>query len=33
MKLGSKIGDLPLIKREEFKQKYQKYQENILNKW
>lgn len=33
MKLGSKIGELPSDIREEFKQKYKKYQEDILNKW
>lgn len=33
MKLGSKIGELPLFKRDEFKQKYKEYQDNILNKW
>lgn len=33
MKLGSKIGELPLIKKEEFKKKYKEYQECIFNKW
>ncbi len=33
MKLGGKIGELPLDIKEEFKQKYRKYQEDILNKW
>lgn len=33
MKLGSKIGELPLDIREEFKEKYKEYQEDILNKW
>lgn len=33
MKLGSKIGELPQAKREEFKQKYKEYQDNLLNKW
>lgn len=33
MKLGSKIGELPFDKKEEFKQKYKKYQEDILSKW
>lgn len=32
-KLGSKIGELPLDKKEEFKQKYKEYQENILKNW
>lgn len=32
-KLGSKIGELPLNKKEEFKQKYREYQENILKNW
>ena len=30
-KLGNKIGELPIDKKEEFKQKYREYQENILN--
>ena len=33
MKLGNKIGELPLIKKEEFKKKYKEYQENIFSKW
>ena len=32
-KLGSKIGDLPLEIKAEFKQKYKQYQEDILDKW
>lgn len=32
-KLGRKIGELPEIKKEEFKQKYREYQESIINKW
>ena len=32
-KLGSKIGDLPTEIKEEFKEKYRKYQEDILKKW
>ncbi len=31
MKLGKKICDLPVEIKEEFKQKYRKYQENIIN--
>lgn len=33
MKLGNKIGELPATIKEEFKQKYKEYQENIFNKW
>lgn len=32
VKLGNKIGDLPLEKRVEFKQKYEEYQKNIISK-
>lgn len=32
-KLGSKIGELPLELKEEFKNKYKEYQDSILNKW
>lgn len=32
-KLGRKIGELPPDKKEEFKQKYRDYQENILKSW
>lgn len=32
-KLGSKIGELPQTKKEEFKRKYKEYQESIFNKW
>lgn len=32
MKLGSKIGELPETKREEFKQKYTEYQNSIFNR-
>lgn len=31
-KLGKKIGDLPIEKRQEFKQKYEDYQKSIINK-
>ena len=31
-KLGKKIGDLPIHKKEEFKQKYTKYQNDIISK-
>lgn len=33
MKLGKKIGELPEEIRNEFRQKYKAYQEEILNKW
>lgn len=33
MKLGSKIGELSLDKKQEFKEKYTEYQKAILNKW
>lgn len=32
-KLGSKIGELPENIKNEFKQKYKAYQEDIINKW
>lgn len=31
MKLGKKICDLPIEKKEEFKKKYKEYQENLIN--
>ena len=33
MKLGSKIGDLPIELRNEFKNKYEEYQKSIISKW
>ncbi len=33
MKMGRKIGDLPTEKKEEFKNKYMEYQNDIMNKW
>lgn len=33
VKLGRKIGDLPEKIRNEFKQKYEAYQEDIISKW
>lgn len=33
VKLGRKIGELPLDKKAEFRKKYRQYQEDILNKW
>ena len=32
-KLGKKIGDLPIEIKNEFKEKYKAYQEDLLNKW
>ena len=31
--MGKKIGELPIEKRQEFKQKYMKYQKDIMDKW
>lgn len=31
-KLGNKIGDLPIEKRQEFKKKYEAYQKSIIDK-
>lgn len=32
VKLGKKIGDLPYDKKQEFKEKYETYQKNMINK-
>lgn len=32
-KLGSKIGELPLNIKEEFKRKYTEYQQSLIEKW